>query len=81
MFNPSISGAEGPENNYMITAIIGKRARQIQEGSKKLADCNSKNAVTISICEYKANKLGYTTKKAIPIKKHKKISRRINDKI
>lgn len=69
MFDPSIPASEGSANNYLLASIIGKRAKQIQRGSKKLTDCNTENAITISICEYKENKLEYKSKNiAIPIK-------------
>lgn len=63
MFDPSILPLKGSENSYMLASIIGKRAIQLMEGSKTLTECNSNNAVTVAISEYKENKLSYTTNK------------------
>ena len=64
MFDPSI---EEHENRYMLVSIIGKRAVQLNKGSKPLVDCESENNVTIAICEYKANKLTYVVNKNVKI--------------
>ena len=63
MFNPSIHADK--ENNYMLASIIGKRTVQLAKGSEILTDCDSSNKVTIAICENKANKLTYTSKKSV----------------
>ena len=62
-FDPEIPASNGPENNYMLALIIGKRARQIVEGSERLTECKSNNPVTIAICEYKENKIKIGIKK------------------
>ena len=59
MFNPSIQTDK--ENNYMLASIIGKRAVQLAKGGEMFTECDSNNGVTIAICEYKANKLTYTS--------------------
>lgn len=64
MFDPSI---EERENRYMLASIIGKRAVQLYKGSKPLIDCESKNNVTIAICEYRANKLTCIVNKNVKI--------------
>lgn len=62
MFDLSIP-IEEHGNRYMLASIIGKRAVQLNKGSKTLIDCESENNVTIAICEYKANKLTYVDNK------------------
>ena len=55
------------ENRYMLATVIGKRAVQLYKGSETLIDCESKNNVTIAICEYRANKLRYVVNKNVKI--------------
>ncbi len=62
MFDPSMPIGEC-ENRYMLAAIIGKRAVQLNKGSEMFIDCNSNSNVTIAICEYKADKLSYINSK------------------
>lgn len=59
MFDPSMS--KKIENSYMLATIVGKRAVQLMKGSNMLADCDSSNKVSIAICEYKENKITYTS--------------------
>ena len=70
MLDPFLSTDK--ENNYMLATIIGKRAVQLTKGSEMLTKCNASNRVTIAICEYKENKLAYTSNESPAIKtKHK----------
>lgn len=62
MFDPSMPIDEH-ENHYMLAAIIGKRAVQLNKGSEMFIDCDSSSNVTIAICEYKADKLTYINSK------------------
>ena len=59
MFNPAMSKEN--ENSYMLATIVGKRAVQLMKGSNTLSDCDSTNKVSIAICEYKENKITYTS--------------------
>jgi DNA-directed RNA polymerase subunit K/omega len=62
MFDPSMPINEH-KNRYMLAAIIGKRAVQLNKGSKMFIDCESSSNVTIAIYEYKADKLTYINSK------------------
>ena len=59
MFDPAMSKEH--ENSYMLATIIGKRAVQLMKGSHMLTPCDSTSKVSIAICEYKEDKLTYTS--------------------
>ncbi len=70
MINPLIPATE-ELNSYMLALIVGKRAKQIIDGSPKLSLCESKNPITIAIDEYKKNMYVYTDEKFIEVRKKK----------
>ena len=64
MIRPSIDVSTGkPYNRFALCIIVGKRARELINGSPARAACKSKNPVSIAINELNEGKLQYEAKK------------------
>lgn len=53
------------DSKYTLAVMTAKRARQLMEGSSRLADVDSHKAVTIAIQEIYENKVNYSSVKNI----------------
>jgi DNA-directed RNA polymerase subunit omega len=64
MIHPSIDSLlQKNYNRFALCIIVSKRARQLINGVPTLANCNSKNAVTIAINELSENKILFQNSK------------------
>ena len=50
---------ERVDSRYTLVALTAKRARQLLEGSKPLAECDSDKPVTIALHEIAEDKVGW----------------------
>ena len=64
MIYPSISSLlEKAGDRYTLCALVGKRAKQLANGARKLTRCDSQKAVTIATNEVNENMITYVRTK------------------
>jgi DNA-directed RNA polymerase subunit omega len=60
MINPPISELmKRVDSRYTLCSLVGKRARQLQNGDNPLVKCNSVKPVTIASYEVNEGKISY----------------------
>lgn len=65
MINPAIGKLlTKVDSRYTLVVVVAKRARQLNEGSNKLVDCNSDKAVTVAVDEVSEDKITYIRTKS-----------------
>ena len=65
MINPSIGKLlTRVDRRYTLVVVVAKRARQLNDGSTRLADCDSEKAVTVAVNEVGENKITYIRTKS-----------------
>jgi DNA-directed RNA polymerase, omega subunit len=66
MIVPAIGSLlEKVDSRYTLVVVTAKRARQLVDGSPKLAKCSSDKPVTIAINEIDENKITYVRNKKV----------------
>ena len=65
MINPGIGKLlTKVDSRYTLVVVVAKRARQLNEGSNKLVDCNSDKVVTVAVDEVSEDKITYIRTKS-----------------
>lgn len=65
MINPGIGKLLSKvDSRYTLVVVVAKRARQLNEGSSKLVDCDSEKAVTVAVDEVSEDKITYIRTKS-----------------
>lgn len=65
MVEPPINSLlEKVDNRFTLCIVTGKRARQLIDGSHKLTNCTSDNAITVAVNEINENMITYVRTKS-----------------